>query len=284
MKRRSIKITSVHLWILIAFSIAVIVGTVLLSIYVLDREDINELVLDLLKALVSAVTVGVIVTTTTGIITDNFIKVQKNNQKLREFGVRKIGSGMSDTEDTRLLFGRKNIKKYPDEIKIMFISGNGFFARYQNELYTCLKNSNCSVKILLLSTDVANQSYIQRMEEMCPQKPSYYDQVNKEALPILQSVIDRLEDDKKHRIQVRFYTDEYRYNFRIAIYNRKEESQGFCWLNVQPFNKDAAELSVGLDGAWSSTDSSPNNIYELLDIGFDQIWDKYAKTEYKFNK
>lgn len=49
-----------------------------------------------------------------------------------------------------------------------------------------------------------------------------------------------------------------------------------CWLNIQPFNKDAVDLSVGLTGSWSSTDKNiQENMFYQSDKGFDLIWDKY---------
>ena len=282
MKRYSSRSSSVALWIVIGIMRTMIAGIITLNILFQSMTDIKSLLLDLLNSLLSAVTVGLIISTFTKIITDNFARVKKNNQKLREFGVEMIGSGRSSKTDTLQLFGNVYKNEYPCEIKIMFISGNGFFKYFQDKLYTCLNNSDCTVKILLLSTNASNLPYIKRMEEMCPQETPYCEQVEAQSLPTLQSIIDRLDDDKKHRVKVRFYTDEYRYNFRIAKYCTDTDVQGRCWLNVQPFNRDAVDVSVALTGVWNNETSSDNNIFELLDNGFDQLWSKYEHTEYEF--
>ncbi len=282
MKKRFSNSSATALWILIGIMVTMIVAIIILNLMLQSMTDIKTLLLDLLNSLLSAVTVGLIISTFTKIITDNFARVKRNNQKLHEFGVEKIGSGRSSKIDILQFFGNEYKNNYPCELKIMFISGNGFFRIFQDKLYKCLANSDCRIKILIVSTAESNMPYIQRMEEMCPQEIPYRDQVEKQALPILQSIVDRLDGEKKKRISVRFYTDEYRYNFRIAKYCTDTDVQGRCWLNVQPFNRDAVDVSVGLTGVWDNDSLSNNNVFELLDNGFDQIWDKYEDTEYSF--
>jgi hypothetical protein len=230
----------------------------------------------------SAVTVGVIATLFTQIITNNIAKIKRNNDKLKEFGVEYIGTGISTPKDTLHLFGNRYTKKFPSEIKLLFISGNGFFKHFQEELLQCVKYSDCTVKILLLATDAENAAYAARAERLCPQETSYFDQVNGESIPRLKEVIGQLEENKKKQIKLRFYKDEYRYNFRIAKYCSGDDIAGKCWLNIQPFNRDAVDLSVGLDGEWTNESQSESNIFELLDQGFDQLWKDYEATEYKF--
>lgn len=282
MKKRYFDATTLALWILIVLVIIMVVTIVTLNVFLQDESAIKSLLLDLLNALLSAVTVGVIATMFTQIITQNIAKVKRNNDKLAEFGVKYIGTGISSKKDKRQLFGNSHIKKYPAEIKLLFISGNGFFKYFQNDLLNCLQSSNCSVKVLLLSTDPSNQAYIKRMEKLCPQETPYIQQVNDEAIPILQAIIDQLDEKKKKQIQLRFYKDEYRYNYRIAKYSTGESVYGKCWLNIQPFNRDAVDVSVGLNGEWDDEASSENNIFELLDTGFDCLWNEYEDTAYKF--
>ena len=84
-------------------------------------------------------------------------------------------------------------------------------------------------------------------------------------------------DQFPNRVEIRYYKDEYRYNFRIAKYRLKDGSFNcLCWWNVQPFNKDSVDLSVGLQGSWNSSDKNlSENIFNHLDNGFDLIWDNY---------
>lgn len=282
MKKKNCDFTSLALWILIAIMLVLIVLIVVLNIQMQSATEMKSLVFDLLNSLLSAVTVGLIATTFTKIIADNMAKVKRNNEQLKKFGVDFIGTGRSTKKDTLHLFGNPYTKRYPKEVKLLFISGNGYFKTFQRQLFQCVQNSDCVVKILLLSTAEDNLEYIKRMEFLCPQRTPYCDQVNKESLPILKSVVDKLDGNKKSQIQVRFYKDEYRYNFRIAKYCYGDRIQGKCWLNVQPFCKDAVDLSVGLNGSWNNESSSDGNIFELLDSGFDQVWNKYKETQWNY--
>jgi len=281
-KRKKYDSTSLAMWILIVIMLILTITIVILNIHMQSASDMKSLVFDLLNSLLSAVTVGLIATTFTKIITDNMAKVKRNNEQLSKFGIDYIGTGRSTPKDTLHLFGNPYIKEYPKEVKLFFISGNGYFRTFQKDLLQCVQNSDCTVKILLISTDPSNHEYIERMNSMCPQKTSYYEQVNDESLPILRSVVDSLDESKKGQIRIRFYKDEYRYNFRIAKYCFGDKIQGKCWLNIQPFCKDAVDLSVGLNGSWNNETVSDSNMFELLDRGFDQLWDKYRETEYNF--
>jgi hypothetical protein len=277
--KKKIDSTVIGLWVLILIMIVLTATIVFLNIRLQSDEAIKSLLMDLLNSLLSAVTVGVIATMFTQIITNNIAKIKKNNDKLKEFGVEYIGTGISTPKDTLYLFGNKLTKEYPAEIKILFISGSGFFEIFQKDLLDCLKNSNCTVKILLLSTDPSNKEYITRMEKLCPQDPTYDHQINGQAIPLLRSISERLGNNKKGQLKIRFYKDEYRYNFRIAKYCEGDDIVGKCWLNIQPFNRDAIDVSIGLNGGWNNSASSDNNIYALLDTGFDLIWDEYESTE-----
>lgn len=263
-------------------AVILIAFIIILNAFLKDTWNINDKLLDTLNSILSAFVVGIFTTIFTQIITHNIFAIKKTNDKLKEFGVEFIGKGTSTSKDTRCLLGNSITNKYPSEVKLLFISGNGYFKLYNKEIFNCLKNSDCIIKILLLSTNPSNKEYIERMEKLCYQKTPYIEQVNSQSIPLLQSIVDKLEKGKKHQLKLRFYKDEYRYNYRIAKYCNNDDVFGRCWLNIQPFNRDAVDLSVGLNGSWDSERSSDNNIYELLDKGFDYLWDEYESTEYKF--
>lgn len=246
------------------------------NILLQNLSDWKKILTDLLNDILSVAIVGVIATIFTKIISDNFFKIKKNNDKLLSFGVEKIGEGKSTVEDTINLFGNEKLKKYPSVIKLMFITGNGFFKTFIKDIAECLQNSDCSIKILLMSVNDDNKDYIDRCEFLCPQTTPYSKQLTDETLVILNPLINKFPG----RIEIRYFKDEYRYNFRIAQYRIKDGSQdNMCWLNIQPFNKDAIDLSIGLTGSWnSSMKHIEENIFYQLDKGFDLIWDKYKPT------
>lgn len=91
--------------------------------------------------------------------------------------------------------------------------------------------------------------------------------------------------DEIHRrlIHIRFFKDEYRYNFRISKYCDEDNNVlGHCWLNIQPFNRDAVDMSIALNGEWDTY--SEDNFFAVLDEGFDRLWEKYEFSEFDFKK
>ncbi len=270
MKRR--KGFGISFYIFAAILIVLVILIILANIFLQENADWKSILTDLLNDILSVAIVGVIATLFTKIISDNFFKIKRNNDKLLSFGVDKIGEGKSTAEDIINLFGDAKTNKYPSEIKLMFITGDGFFKTFKNDIVECLQNSECNIKILLMSI-YDNNDYIKRCEEICPQEVPYLKQTTETTLPILNAISKRFPN----RIEIRYYKDEYRYNFRIAKYRIKDGTfDNMCWLNIQPFNKDAVDLSVGLTGSWSSTDKNiQENMFYQLDKGFDLIWDKY---------
>lgn len=269
-KNKKLDLSFIILTIII---LVLVVLIIIANVFLQNVSDWKKILTDLLNDILSVAIVGVVATIFTKVISDNFFKIKKNNDKLLSFGVDRIGEGKSSVEDTLNLFGNGKINKYPSEIKLMFITGNGFFKTFKKDLIECLQNSDCSIKILLMSIDDDNKDYIDRCEFLCPQKPSYSEQLRNETLFILIPLIKQYPD----RIEIRYFKDEYRYNFRIAQYRIKDGStDNICWLNIQPFNKDAIDLSVGLTGSWNDYSKNiEDNIFYQLDKGFDLIWDKY---------
>lgn len=261
-------------FIILTVIILVLVALIIVANVVLQNEtDWKKILTDLLNDILSVAIVGVVATIFTKVISDNFFKIKKNNDKLLSFGVNRIGEGKSTVEDTLNLFGNQKLKKYPSLIKLMFITGNGFFKAFEKDLVECLQNSDCSIKILLMSIDDGNKDYIDRCEFLCPQKTPYIKQLTDETLAVLNPLIEKFPN----RIEIRYFKDEYRYNFRIAQYRIKDGSfDNICWLNIQPFNKDAIDLSIGLTGSWNDCMKNvEENIFYQLDLGFDLIWNKY---------
>lgn len=257
---------------ILAIVIAIIIANILLQ----GIADWKKVLLDLLNDILSVAIVGVIATIFTKIISDNFFKIKRNNEKLTSFGIDYIGGGISSKKDTANLFGEKI---FPSVIKLMFITGDGFFKTFEENLKYCLDNSNCEIKILLMSVVENNAEYVKRMEYLCPQSTPYAEQIKSKSLKIIQPLKEKYKD----RINVRYYRDEYRYNFRIAQYDSADGRNYKCWLNIQPFNKDAVSLSVGLQGGWNDNQENlDTNIFNYLNEGFDLLWNKYEDTENQF--
>lgn len=139
MKRR--KRFEISFTVFAAILLIVIILIVLANVLLQEEGDWKKILTDLLNDILSVAVVGVIATFFTKIISDNFFKVKRNNNKLLSFGVERVGEGKSTANDIIDLFGDKKADNYPSEIKLMFITGNKFFDEYQEDIEECLSKS-----------------------------------------------------------------------------------------------------------------------------------------------
>lgn len=283
MKKKNIFGNSLSLYIMIIVMFVIIAAIVIFNAVFQAEEDWKTIGADLMTSLLSAVTVGLIAGTFTKIISDNILKIEKNDRLLKSFGIDKIGGGRSTPKDTLELFGNHLKKVYPKEVKLLFITGNGFFSFFKKDIIHYLSAPDTVLKILLVDYSEENTAYLNRMEEICPQKCSYRQQILEQSLPALKEILAVAQCDPD-RIQLRFFKDEYRYNFRIAKYTDGNVIDTKCWWNVQPFNKDAVDLSIMLHGSYLSEEACDQNVIFALDKGFDDLFDQYKNTEYDFSK
>lgn len=197
MKRR--KGFGISFYIFAAILIVLVILIILANFFLQENADWKSILTDLLNDILSVAIVGVIATFFTKIISDNFFKIKRNNDKLLSFGVDKIGGGKSTAEDIINLFGDVKTNKYPSEIKLMFITGDGFFKTFKNDIVECLQNSEFNIKILLMSIN-DNNDYIKRCEEICPQDVPYFNQTTETTLPILNAISERFPNRLKYAI------------------------------------------------------------------------------------
>lgn len=271
--------TPVDVFIMLGIMLLLVAAIFFFNILWKTQIEWKELALDLMNSLLSAIVVGFVISTFTKIITDRFVAIQKNNKRLASFGIEEISTGVSSKRDCTELFGNGLLNDYPKEIKLLFVTGNGFMAHFESDLVRAISCGDCDVKILIASISAENESFLKRMEAICPQKTTYRDQIMKETLPIVDRIRITVGDPKK--ISVRFYNDEYRNNYRIAKYVSKDHSvEGKYWLNVQTPTLDAVDMSVVLKGRTDCDTVASENLFEQLDIGFDLLWEKYQNTQY----
>lgn len=269
---------SLDIWVMLLVMLTIVCAIIALNVFMQEPDDWRKLAFDLMNALLSAIVVGLIISTFTKVIAERLLSVKKNDRKLAGFGVREIGTGESSNKDRLDMFGNPLLGKYPKEIKLFFITGNGFINRFRADIIKAVVEGNCRIKILIASKD-DNGDFLMRMEALCPQKTSYEEQIEKETLPAIDHIREELKD-KKDRISVRFYKDEFRYCFRIAkFYDMDLGSRSNYWVNVQPPNLDAVEMSVVLKGE-ATDQSSENSLFAQVENSFDTLWDRYRDTEY----
>ena len=109
MKRR--KGFGISFYIFAAILIVLVILIILANIFLQENADWKSILTDLLNDILSVAIVGVIATLFTKIISDNFFKIKRNNDKLLSFGVDKIGEGKSTAEDIINLFGDAKTNK-----------------------------------------------------------------------------------------------------------------------------------------------------------------------------
>ena len=283
-QKRRINLFS-DLWALLGIMLIIVAILIALNIYFQEPETWKNLLFDLMNSLLSALIVGLVIGTFTKVIADRLVSVQKNEMKLSAFGIQEISTGISTEKDCVELFGNSVTRKYPKEIKLLFITGNGFMKEFEHKVYKAIAEGDCIVRILLASTQSENIEYLESMEYMCPQKISYKEQIEEQTKQVIDRIRQRLKDkgltERINNISIRFYRSEYCYNYRISKYvDAHGDVTNMCWLNVQTPTKDAGELSVVLKGATDVDTDRCSNMFFRLDEGFDKLWDKYEATEY----
>ncbi len=278
MKRKYKFRTTLFFWIMSAIVAAVVISVFVTGGIYLNEENWISVLTSVTKDLITAIVVTFIVGAFFKMITEKFFLVKKNDRLLRKFGVLNVGTGKSTKSDVHSIFGYKFLNIYPQEIHMLYITGNVYLSTFKDELIECLKHGS-NVKILLVSTDEENIGFVNRLEKI------YGKEVNEfiKQIDDVKKMIDELKIEYPNQISLRFYQDEYFYNFRSAKYYDEKKGTVFYKsnINVQPFNTPAADCSIGLSGTYKDTDNNlDSNIFYLNDQTFDDLWEKYEKTNY----
>ena len=286
MKKSSIVILS----ILFILMVAIIVGVVILNIVFQEKNAWLEMLSGLMGDLLSAIVIGLFLGLITKIITNRLFSVELDMKKLREFGVQGIGTGKSNDTDERRMFG-SNLprKKYPCELKLLFLTGNNFLSIFEKQIIRCL-DEGCNINLLITSPEPENEEYLKRCSLMYSDgNVDYVDEIINDSLKTVRNIKEKTKNPENFR--VRFYLDEYQNNVRISRYfvkNEKEET--YYWINVQPLSKPAIDLSIALKGIYKvdytldSVRDDEKDICRVSEIGFNKLWTKYENTEYIYEK
>ena len=282
--------SNISLIIMFALMILLVCVIVVLNLLFQEQDDWVNLLFGLMGDLLSAIVIGLFLGLVTKIITGRLFSVEFNMKKLREFGIQGIGTGKSNDTDIKKMFGTGlTRKRYPCEIKLLFLTGNKFLSIFKNQIVKCL-NEGTKVYLLIASPEDKNVEYLERCSfRYSDGRVNYVDEIN---LDSLRTVLKIKEETKNpDNFVVRFYLDEYQNNVRISRYCLGEDKEKtYYWINVQPLSKPAIDLSIALKGAVETDYSSDNGKAEDKDIcqvsesGFNKLWEKYEETEYILEK
>ena len=262
--------------IAVAAMIMVLVTVVVVNIVLLDGDNWKNMVTDMMNDLVSAIVIGLFVGSITTIITNRIISIQKNMGRLRKWGITSIGTTLSTAKDIHLMFGGKH---YPSEIKLMFLTGQVFFQDFKHQIIRAM-NHGTKVKILIASGDPANEEYLDRvrMRYLSNKEKGFY---TREITEVVQKTLDEIKrySINPQNLEVRHYLDEYQNNLRIATYDyNRERRVSYYWINLQPPNKQALDVSITHRGRVDWTSDNLNideNLCCQFERGFDELWDRY---------
>lgn len=283
MKKKKI---STFLLVIIISTLVVIVISIFLFTCLKKETTFYQLLFEADKALITTIIIGGIAK----VISNDIIKVKKNDEKLRKIGIYSIGEGKLDYIQTKIMFGGRGYE-YPKELKFCFISGCVFLRDFSDYILNAMKNG-CNIKILL-ADEKKSLDFLERTEVICTQfddkgNPYHYD----EQIVFTKSVIDEIrakaqKEGYSGSIEIRQYIDEYRYAFRLGVYGEKEKCVMRLWANFQPLCKDAINLSLGVHGIFdmnyiseNEQNSDSSSIVKCIDKSFDVLWDKYQDSRY----
>lgn len=269
-----------YAWFWLVFSCAVIIITVIIGLgcKFLRGENGIQILTSVTKDLITAIVITGGIGLIIKMVSEKFFTVKKNDRLLRNFGVLNVGTGVSTQKDIHNIFGCSLFNGYPQEIRMQFITGNVFLAVFKKEFENCLKHE-CNVKLLLVSTEQENLDFVTRIEACFGKENGEYRQQIEDVKSLVKEINAK---GYKGKIRMRFYRDEYFYNFRSAKYcDEKTNTVLFkANINVQPFTVPATDCSIGLSGSYKSSDADlEKNIFYLNDRGFDELWEKYAHTQ-----
>ncbi len=276
-------------YIILALTFVAIFAATLLFEYCFDSSHSNfaDIRHEIIKSLLSSLIITVLIGAFTEIITSDIIGIQRDNKKLREYGIHGIGTGTFSPADERGLFGKKG--NYPKEIRLMFLSGNKFLLDYEEKLVEAVANG-CDVKVLLVRPIIEGKQneYIGRYSAICQSSGNGLDyEVCCESMPIIQSIREKSKEKNPQScgsIELRTYVDEFRNNQRYATYEEANGERIYSWINVQSTHKTAISLSLLLRGENApeellDADLGKKNLMYASYISFEKLWNLYPNSE-----
>lgn len=276
--------------ILLCIPILIVISILIIGLTYLEHDSWKKILYELMLDLLSAILVSMILGSIIKIITNKLFSVDIDIKKLRDAGIQGIGTGKSTDIDVLRMFGTSiPKKKYPTEIKMLFLTGNVFLSVFEDKIVKCL-NEGTIISLLITSPAEENHSYLKRSSERFSDgKIDYVDEIINDSLVTIKRIKDRTT--KPENLKIRFYLDEYQNNIRISRYlTNSEQETTYFWINVQPISKPAKDLSIALKSVYKSKDileqekSFDKDLCRVSEKGFDKLWDKYEYTESICNK
>lgn len=229
-------------------------------------------------------------------ISDDLIKVKSNDYKMKKLGIYEVGEGKLNSIQANTMFGSPLMGyPYPKELRFMFVSGSVFLNVFKERIIKAIEHG-CNVKILLADPE-GSADFLNRMEQMIPQKGEAGGDTYAEQVVYVKNIIDsiktetieffeknNIKESDRGSIELRYYIDEWRYNIRIASYHDEKNDDEYhrVWLNYQSPVKDSIYQSltvIGYMDASQGTKTEEESLVYAMKIGFDKLWNIYNKEK-----
>ena len=292
------KLTKILCWSLLIFFILVIIIGLFVTIKLNYLDKFDNFFIDVCKFFIQTLIGTFLIGGCVKIISGKFIKVVKNDSALKKMGIQSIQPSKSTAKDEMDMFGCEELNDYPTEIGFMFITGCVFIEEFKEKIINAI-NHGTKVKILVAAYDVCNNKdsgFLERTDYFNSQDDcKFWKQISEKTIPVIKYIKSHTkENNSGGGIEVAFYNDEYRYNFRYAKYAYCKEKNGIkcgnkvlykMWANIQPGIADAIDLSIALKGEYiteenGQEDKSTNLLYSEY-LLFSRLWDKYKNPTEK---
>ena len=281
--------------LLILGVIALLAISLSLVLCLVPEGDMNNTLRSILyeidKGLILTGIIGLVISFASRLIAEDILAVSRDNKRLRQLGIKSISDKTLSKEEIRLMFGDDK-NGYPIELKFLFVTGINFVRDFRPLIIKAIEHG-CNVKIMIGDAvsekgrefltrnqefrGPANESGLTDIQE-CEQVTKWLKEMHKEVV------------DKKlpGSLSLRYYTDQYRYNHRIAIYEKDGKREYRVWSNIQPQTKIALRLTLAVYGTYDEADYSQSlvktkeekeSIVLATNESFDELWRFCGKDE-----
>ena len=237
------------------------------------------------KGLILTGILGFVISFASRLIAEDILAVSRDNKRLRKLGIKTISDKTLSKEEIRLMFGDDK-NGYPIELKFLFVTGINFVRDFRHLIIKAIEHGTV-VKIMIgdpVSKEgreflehnqwfrgPTNESGLTDIQE-CEKVTEWLKEIHKEA-------VDR---NLPGSLSLRYYTDQYRYNHRIAIYQNNGKREYRLWSNFQPQTKIAMRLTLAVYGTYNEADygehllkaeEETSSLVVATDESFNKLWE-----------
>ena len=249
------------------------------------NATLRSILYEIDKGLILTGILGFVISFASRLIAEDILAVSRDNKRLRKLGIKTISGKTLCKEEVRLMFGDDR-NGYPIELKFLFVSGINFIDAFRSQIIKAIEHG-CVVKIMIGNPDTKEG------REFLEHNQQFRGPTNKNGLTDLRECVEvtkMLKDINKEvvnrklsgSISLRYYTDQYRYNQRIAIYENNQKREYRVWSNFQPQTEIAVDLTLAVYGAYNEADNGENlvkrqeekdSLIFATNEAFNKLWD-----------